>query len=121
MEIVNKRKELGEWKKSKLNSLRKTNGITLISLVITIIVMLILAGVSISVITGNNSMLDSTITAVDLSREEIDEEQNRLNKVMEMYGEHMPLIPLDGPAEVDKNGLAVKNTLIKPDGNSNCK
>lgn len=34
--------------------LREKNGITLISLVITIVVLLILAGVSIATLTGNN-------------------------------------------------------------------
>ena len=34
------------------------NGITLIALVITIIILLILAGVSISMLTGNNGILN---------------------------------------------------------------
>lgn len=41
-------------KKTKENSKFDTTGITLISLVITIIVLLILAGVSISTLAGNN-------------------------------------------------------------------
>ena len=39
------------------NNLRKAKGITLIALVITIIVLLILAGISISMIAGNNGIL----------------------------------------------------------------
>lgn len=38
----------------KTNELRNTKAITLIALVVTIIVLLILAGVSISVLTGDN-------------------------------------------------------------------
>ena len=38
----------------------KTNGITLIALVITIIVLLILAGVSIAMLTGENRYLNSS-------------------------------------------------------------
>ena len=38
----------------------KTNGITLIALVITIIVLLILAGVSITMLTGENRYLNSS-------------------------------------------------------------
>ena len=43
--------------KKKLIKLRKENGITLIALVITIIVLLILAGVSIAMLTGENGIL----------------------------------------------------------------
>ena len=39
-------------------NLKETKGITLIALVITIIVILILAGVSISMISGNNGILN---------------------------------------------------------------
>ena len=44
-------------KKNKKTSKRKENGITLIALVITIIVLLILAGVSIAMLTGENGIL----------------------------------------------------------------
>ena len=40
--------------------LKKNNGITLIALVITIIVLLILAGVSIAMLTGNNGILTNS-------------------------------------------------------------
>ena len=36
---------------------RKANGITMISLVVTIIVLLILAGISITAVTGNNNII----------------------------------------------------------------
>ena len=42
---------------------KKENGITLISLVVTVIVLLILAGISISAITGGNGAIDRTIDA----------------------------------------------------------
>ena len=41
----------------KKTNLRKSNGITLIALVITIIVLLILAGVAISMLSGENGIL----------------------------------------------------------------
>lgn len=46
--------------------MKKENGITLIALVITIIVLLILAGVSIAMLTGDNGILNK---ATDASRE----------------------------------------------------
>ena len=44
-------------------SLKASNGITLIALVITIIVLLILAGISISMLSGNNGVLQRATTA----------------------------------------------------------
>ena len=44
--------------------MKKIGGITLIALVITIIVLLILAGVSIGMLAGNNSILNNATTAV---------------------------------------------------------
>lgn len=48
------------FKKKELNS---RNGITLIALVITIIVLLILAGISISMLSGDNSILQNAADA----------------------------------------------------------
>lgn len=50
--------------------MRKQNGITLIALVITIIVLLILAGVSIAMLTGENGILSNATQAqIDTDRE----------------------------------------------------
>lgn len=46
-----------------MNNLSKNKGITLISLIITIIVMLILAGVSLNMVTGENSVLKMATSA----------------------------------------------------------
>lgn len=43
-----------QLKNIQIKSTTKSNGITLIALVITIVVLLILAGVSIATLTGNN-------------------------------------------------------------------
>ena len=43
--------------------MKKNNGITLIALVITIIVLLILAGISIAMLTGDNGILNKAITS----------------------------------------------------------
>ena len=51
-------------KKTVLNKkLKKNNGITLIALVITIIVLLILAAITISALTGENGLLSKAIEA----------------------------------------------------------
>ena len=49
--------------------MKKQNGITLIALVITIIVLLILAGVSISMVVGNNGVLTQASNAVIANKE----------------------------------------------------
>jgi Tfp pilus assembly protein PilE len=46
-----------------LKSLKKTSGITLIALIITVIVMLILAGVSINAIVGDNGIVTKSMEA----------------------------------------------------------
>lgn len=53
---------------NKLQINKQTNGITLLSLVITIIVLLILAGVSIAMLTGDNGILTKAITAKNETR-----------------------------------------------------
>ena len=54
---------------------RKQNGITLIALVITIIVLLILAGISIATLTGNNGLLSKATSAKEETKKaEIREE-----------------------------------------------
>ena len=50
-------------KNCRKNALESSKGITLIALVITIIVLLILAGISISMLSGNNSILQQTTNA----------------------------------------------------------
>ena len=52
-----------------LNNNSKEKGITLIALVITIIVLLILAGVSITMLTGNNSILTRAGEAKNRTKE----------------------------------------------------
>ena len=57
---------------------KETNGITLIALVITIIVLLILAGISIMMLTGENSILNRAGQASESSRESTEAEQVNL-------------------------------------------
>ena len=62
------------------NKLRKTNsGITLIALVITIIVLLILAGVTIATLTGDNGILTKATEAKDKTEEGEEEEKVKLS------------------------------------------
>ena len=60
--------------------MKKQNGITLIALVITIIVLLILAGVSISLVLGENGVLDKAKNE-RTENEEANTQYNVLNKI----------------------------------------
>ena len=61
----------------------KKDGITLISLVITIVVLLILAGVSINAVVGGDGVIKSTQESAKLTEES--EEKKIMNKVVLEY------------------------------------
>ena len=68
--------------------MRNQKGITLIALVITIIVLLILAGVSIAMLTGNNGILTQTNKAKVAQIEgQVKEEVNLAIQAAKMYAE----------------------------------
>ena len=73
---INKKQKKGDWKimrKREKQMNKKNNGITLIALVITIIVLLILAGVSIATLTGENGILtraNESKTQTEIGEEE---------------------------------------------------
>ena len=114
--------------------MRKTfkdnKGITLITLVITIIVLLILAGVAIATLTGNSSIIENSNKAAQAYNETASEDDALLgrleNKLKEYTGEggsstpEEPTPP-DTPTvpTVDENGLATKNETIIPDKTNN--
>ena len=64
---------MGKLQKEK--NRKKNNGITLIALVITIIVLLILAGVTIATLTGDNGILTKTSEASEKTKEANAKEQ----------------------------------------------
>ena len=100
-------------------------GITLVALIITIIVLLILAGVSLSFV-FNGGILDKAQQAVNEYKNASEKEQNILDQIDEYIkseigggtggGTDIPEEPgdTDEPA-VDSNGLATENTTITTD------
>ena len=74
--------------------LKKDKGITLIALVITIIVLLILAGVSIAMLTGENGILTQAQNAKD--------ETEKASAMEEVQLEAMGAIDTDGKINVDR-------------------
>ena len=67
---------------------KETKGITLIALVITIVVLLILAGVVIATLNGNDNIIKNANTAVGKYNEKVNEEQGVLNTLEEKLKEY---------------------------------
>ena len=61
---------------------RNEKGITLIALLITVIIMLILAGVAISVLTGSDNLLSKTRDVADVYQQEAQNEANKVQSLM---------------------------------------
>lgn len=83
--------------------MKKSKGITLIALVITIIVLLILAGVSIALLTGENGLIAKAIAARNRTEEAKLDEENKLaqtNEIMDKY-----VTNRDGSITIDSDTL----------------
>ncbi len=64
-------------------NLKSNKAITLVALIITIIVLLILAGVSLSMVLGENGLINKAQSSVDKYQESSENEQELLNKIEE--------------------------------------
>lgn len=64
---------------------KKENGITLVALVVTIIVLLILAGVAISLTVGNNGLFRRAQNAANTWRSAESNEANTMNSAITEY------------------------------------
>ena len=91
------KKELNETEKSKLivrekylisKSIRES-GITLIALIVTIIVLLILAGVSIATLTGDNGILTQANRAKEETELSEQEEMENLDSTVNIIGQYV--------------------------------
>ena len=92
--------------KRKLNHEKKgTRGITLIALVVTIIVLLILAGISIQMLTGENGILKRATQAREETDKAAEQEQRDLARINAMMSE-------ENEKYTDKNG----DTVVIPAG-----
>ena len=73
-------------------SLKNSKGITLIALVITIIVLLILAGISITMLAGDNSILQKAGEAKEKTEEAQATEQARIDEYADVIDETMGVV-----------------------------
>ena len=93
----------------KLN-LKERKGITLIALVITIIVLLILAGVSIAMLTGTNGILTQANNAKQATEESTEKEKRQLSQVeASTHLENYDYTDAEGNTAKIPAGFAVSN------------
>ncbi len=82
---------------------RNVKGITLIALVVTIIVLLILAGISIHVLIGEDTLINLAKSTANEYMEKAEEEQKGLNEVGEYFNDMDDEIEKPQLPEVDTN------------------
>ena len=110
-EKIEKNKRRGIMKKQKL---RKNKGITLIALVITIIVLLILAGVSIAMLTGQNGIL----TQAQKAKSETENAAKNEAAILDEYNKYLNnavgggIVEGGTKPETDDKGYFEKNSTI---------
>ena len=92
---------------------KRNKGITLVALIITIIVLLILSGVSLSFV-FNGGILDKSQQAVNEYQNASQKEQDLLDQIDKYIENELGNIANDEPIvpSVDSNGLAIENTTI---------
>ena len=95
--------------------IKQTKGITLIALVITIIVLLILAGVAISMLTGENGILKQATSAKDKTDKSEFEEQVKLAVMASKVNDEGVIDLTTLEAEIGK----IKGTEITKNGTEN--
>ena len=69
--------------------MKEQKGITLVALVITIIVLLILAGVALATLSGNTSVIDNANNAVQRYKEGANNDGELVNKVDNMFKKYL--------------------------------
>ena len=103
--------------KNKEKHKLKNKGITLIALVITIIVLLILAGVSIAMLTGQNGILTQAQNAKNRTEEAQAEEENRLNEYNNIINNYVNGETTGSVEPGEKVETTEKNNYTDAEGN----
>ena len=100
--------------KKLAKGVKSSKGITLIALVITIIVLLILAGVSIATLTGNNGILTKAKEAKEKTEVAQNDEQDILSKYEDMIEEYTGSESENGEMETKAQGSYIVIDHVSP-------
>ena len=103
--------------------MKNQKGVTLVALVVTIIVLIILAGISINLILGDNGIITIAKRAkenIELAKIEEETELNELYTQLEAGGSNSGNLPYDSIAKLTEFKTAIANAIdeaggIKPD------
>ena len=95
--MKNFRKALKMEQENQRNLMRNTHGITLIALVITVIVMLILAGVAISVLTDDGGLFEKTRGAAEAYENSAEKEAKQIDDLMNDIDQYIAGLPVSKP------------------------
>ena len=99
-----------QWKKSKMKNLIKEKGITLIALVVTIIVLLILAGITIGLVLGQNGIIGKAKKAIIETKESSEKEEDNLIEMEKNINSYTYSEPWTG--KIDTNWYTKENDTI---------
>ena len=94
-----------------MDKILKNKGITLIALIVTIIVLLILAGVGIAMLTGENGILGKATIAKEKTKEAEDEENKRLEDYSSMIDQYYTRSGNQDPENPSDEVTALKNRI----------
>ena len=83
--------------------MKRTNGITLIALIITIIVLLILAGVALATLTGQGNIIGNAENAVGKYNNSVAEEQQLLNEIEKHFQNYLE----GGNGDIEDSGISL--------------
>ena len=89
------------------NTFKKNKGITLIALVVTIIALLVLAGISIAMLTGQNGILNRAAEAKEKTESSKEGEKQKIQEYEDMINKYAENLP--ETAEGQPAGTAIKN------------
>ena len=103
--------------------MKSNKGVTLVALVVTIIVLIILAGISINLVLGDNGIITIAKKAkenTELAKIEEETELNELYNQLEAEGSNSEKLPYDSIAKLTEFKTAIANAIeeaggIKPD------
>ena len=95
--MKNFKKALKMEQENQKNLMKSTHGITLIALVITVIVMLILAGVAISVLTDDGGLFEKTRRAAEAYENSAEKEAKQIDDLMNDIDQYIAGLPVSKP------------------------
>ena len=101
------------------SNLKNSRGITLIALIITIIVLLVLAGATLAMISGDNGILKKVVQAKESTQKASVEERIKLaiqSALSSDYNEYGKITQETLTQELEKNGLSEENIEAIEDG-----